>query len=153
MAEYIEREKAYEAVLFATCGSGYQYEATRAIDLMPDADVAPVVHGHWVDECKCSACGEMSYEEAKSDETDPNCYYVLSDYCPNCGAKMDGEVNGICADDKQSLKTCRTCKNYTPNHGYRDGEMGTCCFWKSITGNCMAVHQSRIGCEHYDKKI
>lgn len=54
-----------------------------------EADEQPVVHGHWVDKCKCSACGEMSYAEAKSDETDPNCYYVLSDYCPNCGAKMD----------------------------------------------------------------
>lgn len=64
----------------------------EAVAMLPAADVAPVVHGHWVDKWKCSACGEISYEEAKSDETDPNCYYVLSDYCPNCGAKMDGEV-------------------------------------------------------------
>ena len=93
MAEYIEREKAYEAVLFATCGSGYQYEATCAIDLMPAADVAPVVHGQWIDvgeryddydECfysvfKCSNCGTTKEE------------YPTSNYCPNCGAKMDEE--------------------------------------------------------------
>lgn len=84
MAEYIEREKAYEAVLFATCGSGYQYEATCAIDLMPDADVAPVVHGRWVNGCQCSVCGD-SHGPYNSRHKP---YY---NYCPNCGAKMDGE--------------------------------------------------------------
>ena len=83
MAEYIEREKAYEAVLFATCGSGYQYEATYAIDRIPEADVAPVVHGRWVygefDIPHCSECGN---------DVMPN---MISPYCPNCGAKMDEE--------------------------------------------------------------
>ena len=119
----------------------------KIIEETPAADVAQVVHGRWDDSFDgitpfCSVCGRTH-----------KCFNRTPNYCPNCGAKMDEEVNGICADDKQNLKTCRTCKNYTPNHGYRDGEMGTCCFWKSITGNCMAVHQSRIGCEHYDKKI
>lgn len=129
--------------------SGFEYGVDKAwanINKIPAADVTPVKHGEWDKKpfligtsYYCSECGDNFGEPYN--------------YCPNCGAKMDEEVNGICADDKQSLKTCRTCKNYTPNHGYRGGEMGTCCFWKSITGNCMAVHQSRIGCEHYDKKI
>lgn len=84
MAEYIEREKAYEAVLFATCGSGYQYEATCAIDLIPDADVAPVVHGRWVYSCQCSVCGDRHGPYNSRHKP----YY---NYCPNCGAKMDGE--------------------------------------------------------------
>ena len=47
------------------------------------ADVAPVVHGRWImhdDEfgltCECSAC----HIETMGD----------GNYCPNCGAKMDG---------------------------------------------------------------
>ena len=84
MAEYIEREKAYEAVLFATCGSGYQYEATYAIDLMPDADVAPVVHGHWIRQ-------DESFTKFKC--SNPKCGIEncsgFENYCPNCGAKMD----------------------------------------------------------------
>ena len=85
MAEYIEREKAYEAVLFATCGSGYQYEATCAIDRIPEADVAPVVHGRWECGCQCSVCGDRHGPYNSRHRP----YY---NYCPNCGAKMDGEV-------------------------------------------------------------
>ena len=62
--------------------------------LFPAADVAQVVHGRWIDageryddydECfysvfKCSNCGTT--KEA----------YPTSNYCPNCGAKMDEEV-------------------------------------------------------------
>ena len=49
-------------------------------------DVVPVKHGHWVKEkpdvlihWHCSVC--------------KNCYYLEepnANYCPNCGAKMDG---------------------------------------------------------------
>ena len=52
----------------------------------PAADVVPVRHGHWVKEkpdvlihWHCSVC--------------ENCYYLEepnANYCPNCGAKMDG---------------------------------------------------------------
>lgn len=38
-----------------------------------------VRHGKWVDGMKCSECGQV-------DTTKPN-------YCPNCGAKMDGDKN------------------------------------------------------------
>lgn len=57
---------------------------------LPDAE--PVVHGHWLKNVlfygthTCSNCGK-----------DPNHFEcatgyveILSDYCPNCGAKMDG---------------------------------------------------------------
>lgn len=51
----------------------------------PVADVAPVVYGEWVygefDIPHCSECGH---------EVMPN---VISPYCPNCGAKMDGRNN------------------------------------------------------------
>ena len=51
---------------------------------IPSADVAPVKHGEWVlnrtligDAVVCSECGGKSYGK-------------LHNYCPNCGAKMDG---------------------------------------------------------------
>lgn len=58
----------------------------------PAADVAPVVHGQWIDkptgrygqmQSWCSACGKHSgIGGIKSNRHKP--------YCPNCGAKMDG---------------------------------------------------------------
>ena len=49
----------------------------------PAADVAPVVHGRWIashDEfCACSICKYPVYVG-----------WNQTNYCPNCGAKMDG---------------------------------------------------------------
>lgn len=42
-----------------------------------DADVQPVRRGEWEHTCVCSECGQIDYSA-------PN-------YCPNCGAKMEGE--------------------------------------------------------------
>lgn len=66
------------------------YEVFRSIS---SADVAPVRHGRWI-ECtssphwKCSMCGTKA--SIWFDEFDEICEW-LSDYCPNCGAKMDEE--------------------------------------------------------------
>lgn len=58
--------------------------------VIPAADVAPVVHGRWVKpvpgdgENYCSVC--------KAEQ--PWFYgygYFEPDYCPNCGARMDGK--------------------------------------------------------------
>lgn len=60
----------------------------------PAADVAPVVHGDWIpcfdDEnrwrqgfAQCSNCGRERYA----------CTIRNVNYCPNCGAKMDGGDN------------------------------------------------------------
>ena len=57
------------------------------VDNCPSADVAPVVHGRWIEEldnvlsCRCSVC-EHTY---KIYEDDINGY----PYCAWCGAKMD----------------------------------------------------------------
>ena len=57
--------------------------AIDIIDSAPAADVAPVVHGRWIDNgipestlCGCSACGFT-------------CGAYTFSYCPNCGARMD----------------------------------------------------------------
>lgn len=48
-----------------------------------NADVAPVKHGHWIQTnvFECSEC-EYSFE--------PEGYLPFFNYCPCCGAKMDG---------------------------------------------------------------
>lgn len=63
--------------------------ATLILREAPTIDVAPVVHGRWImhdDEfgltCECSAC----HIETMGD----------GNYCPNCGAKMDGGAGNGC---------------------------------------------------------
>lgn len=53
-----------------------------------NVDVAPVVHGRWTDgEENCPICGKSKFDGLDAD--------IWSDwkpqFCPNCGAKMDGE--------------------------------------------------------------
>jgi len=58
------------------------------IDNTPTVDAVEVVHGRWIEEIekneafesemvKCSVCGQLRFFE--------------SNYCPNCGARMDGD--------------------------------------------------------------
>ena len=59
-------------------------EAIWCIECIPTADVAPVVHGRWDDSFDgitpvCSVCGRTH-----------KCFNRTPNYCPNCGAKMDG---------------------------------------------------------------
>lgn len=98
MAKYIEAGRLREA--FLTDLQHLQSIDEHTADLIlteleeaPPADVAPVVHGRWVDEdfpekmasvhgfAVCSVCKELSHKAEHG-------YNILSDYCPNCGAKM-----------------------------------------------------------------
>ena len=57
-----------------------------AIAEQPTTDVAPVRRGRWINESfytRCSACGNMAIYDKYGQEFE-------SDYCPHCGAKMDG---------------------------------------------------------------
>lgn len=59
------------------------------VEKQPTADVEEVRHGEWImtdsrfAEMSCSICGFKYYGEY-----DKEC---MSNYCPDCGAKMDGE--------------------------------------------------------------
>lgn len=95
MDEYIKREAAIKAIEKAdytaiaddadSCKSDYFREV---IESVPAADVAPVVHGKWIESANfdagfwvCSKCRFVSEAIAA---------HKLYGYCPNCGAKMDG---------------------------------------------------------------
>ena len=59
-------------------------------------DVAPVVHAEWDDYCRCTNCGKEALCDEKPDPYVKGLnalFYVNSDYCPHCGAKMDGKGN------------------------------------------------------------
>ena len=80
MAEYIEREDAIRVVNGQSSLTMTRSSLIDSISNLPAADVAPVRHGRWKRYGKnlgeCSECGEI--------------VSVRSNYCPNCGAKMDG---------------------------------------------------------------
>lgn len=92
MTKYVDIDVAKEAVRKAECDANWderRFDAEfieNALDFVPAADVAPVVHGRWVfggDGCViCSKCNE---EESNDNHRN---------YCPNCGAKMDGKTEG-----------------------------------------------------------
>ena len=103
MAEYIEREKLM-AEIYRIGGHnlcGWETIGVKAlVERQPNADVVEVRHGKWkemqgeignpfnnqvfdtIDLLVCSICNEIfDVSEARN-------------YCPNCGAKMDGKGEG-----------------------------------------------------------
>ena len=58
-------------------------EAVQILSDIPAADVVPVVHGKWING-RCNKCGEHAPFWAMAST------YYTSNFCPNCGAKMDG---------------------------------------------------------------
>ena len=89
MAEYIEREDIkYELWSVGPLCEPLMVVRKKTVDSIPAADVAPVVHGRWefdkVEmEVYCSVCGHNAPIGMSS--------YIRTNYCPNCGARMDGD--------------------------------------------------------------
>ena len=86
MAEYIKREEALMKLMQDGCSA----KNLQSIFDMPAADVAPVRHGRWIDAYPdiepnpmfmYGICSECEFEQGIS---------KYLNYCPNCGAKMDG---------------------------------------------------------------
>ena len=88
MAEYIDKQKAIDAVTVRNLHPGIVNSLQSLIVDIPAADVAPVRHGRW--ENSKASFGEMC-SECKFvvwwDDDGPHKFK----YCPNCGAKMDKE--------------------------------------------------------------
>ncbi len=103
MDEYIEREMAValieekqkELCPVGRYGRGYVYGTDRerydnwdeiidALSAIPTADVAPVRHGRWIKKpgqrCSGRYCSECDCHEP-----------CERNFCPNCGAKMNGD--------------------------------------------------------------
>ena len=88
-------EKSSEMV----CGVELCKAIISRIDEMPTVDAVPVRRGKWIIRdnpdtgwyrITCSECGENVTSEAPCIGFLPNAK-VMWDYCPYCGARMDGE--------------------------------------------------------------
>ena len=106
MAEYIDRTAlgigyADPKVFINPAHADGWNTAIQIINEVPAADVAPVVRGKWLNIdgdytfAACSICKE-DYEVATEEEAEKGLWGAFLSayrYCPNCGAKMDEEVN------------------------------------------------------------
>ena len=81
---------------FKTNDTGTKVVELLEIEKAPTVDAVEVVHGRWeVDEFGhyCTACREYG-PEIEGDAEIVDLLKYGTPYCPNCGAKMDGDVNG-----------------------------------------------------------
>lgn len=105
--EYISRDlalKQLNATCLATDCDNYNGVRCRAcayadamdfIEAIPAADVHPVKRGQWLkvqgkqgDYFLCSNCGTVEKTESEQD----GAVWWHDEYCPKCGARMDGDV-------------------------------------------------------------
>lgn len=91
MAEYIERNTAIAKVtaLEVIEPLSTMVDVKRLLADIPAADVAPVRNGRWEKKrglYSCSECGKTCPYDVQADVIE----YWACNYCPNCGAKMDG---------------------------------------------------------------
>ena len=83
--EYIKRQGLLDA--YDAAHKGPPGGARKLIAEAPAEDVVPVVHGRWEvymdgKYLMCSACKASFWDETGDGGTN---------YCPNCGARMDGD--------------------------------------------------------------
>lgn len=91
---YDEHDRHIEDMLKSAYAS-WTYRWIKELYLsQPIVDAAPVRHGHWVSltDCSnagvyCSVCNKKVYKEDYAPCNKKN--KLRSNYCPNCGAKMD----------------------------------------------------------------
>lgn len=85
MADYISRDEVLEHSEYT--GNFNLVVPVRFIKAMKAAEVQPARHGRWVECCneldkKCSCCDKVH-----------GTIYEREPFCPNCGARMDGDTN------------------------------------------------------------
>lgn len=94
MPEFIELEAAVKAFNNFDAGKADSLpftlltpeEFAEYLYELPTADVAPVVHGRWVTHYRSGTPVAEGYVSTCCDMWNNR----KSDYCPHCGAKMDG---------------------------------------------------------------
>lgn len=87
MVERYDREKCVSEENCKACENSCLWRKKVSAD--PTVDAVEVVHAHWYKAphhpYRCSNCGEMALLDMYGES------HYRSNYCPNCGAKMDKE--------------------------------------------------------------
>lgn len=96
MAEYIDKNALDRALTVAAANGNDKDHRTWAKAIcvlhdMPAADVAPVRHGHWIENGDCQICSECGEEHCWGE--------YRAAYCDSCGAKMDKDGGAADAAD------------------------------------------------------
>ena len=106
MAEYIEREaKCHSCFHKEACLAwmrhgkalydDFSYSVEGCPYYIPAADVAPVVHCKWIDGADSFGAKRGQYRVCSRCNICIPCVTEVAEpywqYCPNCGARMDGE--------------------------------------------------------------
>ena len=93
----IDADRALEIVRDQGIAHPNAYHLTNYATLIlreaPTVDAVQVVHGRWIDKGEyavCMECGGRSGTQYDSVEQIP----LMTQFCPNCGAKMDGGDDG-----------------------------------------------------------
>lgn len=90
----IDRDALTKMIKSICCHAEDETDLLDALKEMPTIDAVEVVHGTWVHEfggfVNCSECGASPLLDGERE-------YVETNYCPNCGAKMDGEGRDPCS--------------------------------------------------------
>ena len=87
MAEYVNK-----SMLYSLCEPrGVVTLHVSDIDAMHSEDVAPVVHGHWIDWGARDDDGNGEYTCSCCDHSDKHSPGIRVPYCWYCGAKMEVE--------------------------------------------------------------
>ena len=99
----------------------------------------------------CPFCGG----EARLTQYYPGRNYSVQ--CSVCGAITLHYTNAVDAarawnrrvDNKPIRQSCKSCKHYTPDPNYRDGNMGNCRYLAKIWEKPFYVNEARTECEHF----
>ena len=96
MTDLISRDAAIKAL---TSSADYIADALERLEKIPAVEAVPVVHGRWTDgdtdyfaRATCSVCGSHPWRGFV-----PSADMVVAsgkyNFCPTCGARMDGDDN------------------------------------------------------------
>ena len=91
MEEYVAKSILKKELNISNLHAGIIDALQNIVDEIPAADVQEVKHGKWEDEYY-DEITELYYHTCSNCNTEitATCF---DNYCPNCGAKMDGKEN------------------------------------------------------------
>lgn len=125
MAKYIEKSKLEKEILnWAICLNNpdtlSRSDALFVIDNTEAADVAPVVHGTWL----LRHIGHGHYWECSICHATPIYVTNNTNYCPNCGAKMDAKQEEKQCDQIPHPSPTASAATHTPSCAPSAGNTG-----------------------------